>query len=234
MTSLRPDFDVRELEANLYSVFDREQSGAPYDSKAAAYDRMVSSDGYLRLAWGGRRSTIYDFLDAAFASDVGIILDLAAGTSVDAYRAYATTTRPTFVVDLSLEMLRMGKDRVIAELGRVPDNTIFLQADALDLPFKDRTLSTILCHGSFHLFPDLDTVLSEWKRTLREDGCLFVSSLVRERLVGNLCLVGLARLGEVSKPMSAEVVSGLVASGLGRQARLDVEGNFAYVRTERA
>lgn len=230
--ALRTDLTLREVDAQLYSVFEVEEVGAPYDNKAAAYDRMVSSDRYLRLAWGARRSTISRFMERAFASGEGPICDLAAGTSVDAYRIYAGTDRPTFVVDLSLEMLRKGRDRLRAELGALSSHIMFLQADAMNLPFRDNALSAILCHGGFHLLPSLDRIVSEWKRVLDDQGRLFASSLVKERLIGNLYLHALWRLGEVSRPMSAKTVAELIGEGMGKATQVAVEGNFAYVRTD--
>ncbi len=229
--SLQSAANVRQLDTNLFSVFEAQSIGAPYDSKAEAYDRMVSSDRYLRLAWGAQRSTIVSFMEEAFSSGQGTILDLAAGTSVDAFRFYATTTRPTIVVDLSLEMLRRGRDRLVEELGRVPPNIVFMQADARQLPFMDNAIATLLCHGGFHLFPSLDRVVSEWRRVLHPEGGLFVTSLVRERRFGNLYLALLSRLGEVSTPMSAETFERKVRKGLGGRATgVEIEGNFAYLR----
>lgn len=229
-TALRTDVTVRRLEPSLYSVFPPEHSGAPYDNKAEAYDRMVSSDRYLRFAWGAQRSTILSFMQEAFSSSHGTIVDLAAGTSVDAYRIYTETVRPTIVVDLSVQMLRRGMSRVTAATGAIPDNIVFLQADALCLPIGDKALSTIICHGGFHLFPALDRIVAEWRRVLVPDGGLYVTSLVKERRLGNVYLQLLARAGEVSEPMSAEQVRRIVGAGMGCATELAVEGNFAYVR----
>jgi len=106
---------------------------------------------------------------------------------------------------------------------------VFLQADALDLPIADKALSTIMCHGGFHLFPALDRIVAEWRRVLAPDGGLYATSLVKERTFGNVYLKLLARTGEVSAPMSAEQVRHMVSIGKGCPAELTVEGNFAYV-----
>lgn len=227
---LRDGLPLRRVESNLYSVLDDGSRGAPYDNKAEAYDRMISSDQYLRIAWGANRSTILSFMDEAFAAGEGFILDLAAGTSLDAYRIYTKTQRPTVVVDLSLEMLRRGKERLTEEIGRIPAHIVFVQADALDLPFEDGSFETILCHGGYHLFPFRDKIVSEWKRTLNPAGQLFATSLVNERWLGNVYLTLLSRLGEVNKPISATQFSQEVGAGLDRDTSLEVEGNFAYVR----
>ena len=126
-------------------------------------------------------------------------------------------------------MLRKGKARVVAEFGTVPENLVFLQADALALPFKDGALSTILCHGAFHVFSSLDAVLAECNRILRREGRLFATSLVTERLLGNLYLGLLARVGEVASPRAAKEVAHMAREILDREVRAETQGNFVYV-----
>ena len=227
---LKPNTPIRQLEPHLFTGLATRELGAPYDSKAAAYDRLVSSDLYLKLAWGARRQTILTFMRDAFAAGDGPILDLAAGTSVDAVDVYPASQRTIIVADLSLEMLKKGKTRLITVHGSVPDNVVFLQADALDLPFKDQVLDTLLCHGAFHLLPDLPGFIAECARVLCSNGGLFVSSLVTERTFGNLYLKMLHRSGEVSRPMSAADCAQLIQVGTDRAVTTQIEGNFAYLR----
>ena len=227
---LLPGRTLREVTPRIYSARPQADQGAAYDSRAAAYDRMVSSDLYLKMAWGARRSTILDFMRDAFASGDGPILDLAAGTSVDAVHVYPESTRPIIVADLSLEMLHRGRLRIIERLGAVPDNLTFLQADAFDLPFVSGSIQTVLCHGAFHLLPELPKFVAECCRVLPADGGLFVSSLVAERAFGNAYLRLLHRSGEVSAPRRAAECQRILASASGRQVDLMVEGNFAYLR----
>ncbi|MEM7015963.1 MAG: class I SAM-dependent methyltransferase [Pseudomonadota bacterium] len=229
---LKPDITPREIDQNLFSVFDAHEQGAPYDSKAAMYDRLVSSNLYLNIAWGTSRATITSFIQDAFASRQGCILDLAAGTSVDAVDIYATTPRPTIVIDLSIAMLRKGRERLVQQLGHVPANITFLQANALDLPIKTQCVSTVLCHGALHLLPSLDNVLTEWNRVLTTDNTVFASSLVKERWFGNQYLQLLHRAGEISQPMPAAQVKRILSEGLHRPVDVKIEGNFAYGRAE--
>ena len=56
---LLPGRTLREVAPRIYSARPQADEGAAYDSRAAAYDRMVSSDLYLKIAWGARRSTIH-------------------------------------------------------------------------------------------------------------------------------------------------------------------------------
>lgn len=226
---LKSDVNVREIGPALYSVLDAEIEGARYDSVAALYDRVISSDSYLWIAWGGNRDIQLDFIRQAFEStDEGWVLDLAAGSSVDSAAAYASTGRPILVVDRSLEMLHKGRERLQALTGTLPENVFFLQADAMSLPLVDRCVSTLLCHGSFHVLPSLDVVMSEWRRVLEHGGNIFVSSLVLGRWLGDRYLALLHRLGEVNPPLSATRFRQTLADGIAADFDLHTVGNFAY------
>jgi len=227
---VKPGIPLREAAPNVYSVFEPGDDGAAYDSKAAAYDRAVSSNLYLRLAWGVTRAAFAGFINDAFNSRDGLILDLAAGTSVDAVHSYVKTDRPVIVLDLSLAMLVKGVERLQTLTGQVPANVMFLQADAKDLPIADERVSTLLSHGGFHLFSSIDQIMREWRRVLMQDGGFFVTSIVRERWLGNQLLKALHAAGEVSAPRTALEVAGLLSKGMNTEVRHQVKGNFVFVR----
>jgi hypothetical protein len=46
--------------------------------------------------------------------------------------------------DVTLRLLQIAKSRLIGLRGHVPQKMVFLQADALDLPFKPRFFQTIM------------------------------------------------------------------------------------------
>jgi len=62
---LKPGIPLREAAPNVYSVFEPGDDGAAYDSKAAAYDRAVSSNLYLSVAWGVTRAAFAGFINDA-------------------------------------------------------------------------------------------------------------------------------------------------------------------------
>ena len=230
---LIPGTKLGEVEPGLFSVCEPDKRGAPYDSKVEYYDKMVSSKRYLKYAWGANVSTIRSFMVEAFDSGPGVIVDLAAGTSVDAVALYGKTNRPTIVVDLSLGMLRKGRQRLVSLCDEIPDHVSFLQADAYSLPFRPASVSTLLCHGAFHVLPSTEAVVAEWQRILGDAGSLFMSSLVKDRWFGRIYLAMLYRLGEVSWPKFATEVEALVNTGIDGEVRFETEGNFAYGRMVR-
>ncbi len=226
---------AREVEPGLWSVLDEGDVGAPYDNRAAAYDRAVSNPSYLRIAWGLTRHDNQRFIDDAFRSRRdGWIADIAAGTCVDSAATYADTRRPTVVLDRSLDMLRRGRERLVEHAESVPSNVVFLQADAYALPFRCDAISTVLCHGAYHVFHETEQLTREWQSALAPDGQVFVSSLVRGRWIGDRYLGLLRRTGEIAPPRTAEEFRQRAESELGRPLDLEAVGNFAYARTSPA
>ena len=231
-TILAPGARLREVESGILSVLDDGDVGAPYDRVAATYDRAVANATYLRLAWGVTRDDNTRFIDAAFASaNEGLLVDVAAGTCVDAAAVYARRARPTVVLDRSIAMLRRGRERLIEVAGEAPSHVTFLQADANALPFAAGSIATILCQGAYHVFPETTALTDEWRRVLAGEGHVFVSSLVRGRWFGDRYLGLLHRSGEIAAPRSAEEFRRRVERELARDLELEAVGNFAYART---
>lgn len=231
---LMPGQQIRELEAGLVSALDSSDEGATYDSRAAAYDRLVSSSLYSRVAWGIAASAHTDFVARALTSeDEAWVIDIAAGSCASSAIAYQMTSRPVVILDRSLGMLRRGMARLRDLHGTVPPNIVFMQADANALPFRARSMGTVVCHGAFHVFSDPSAVCAEWVRILEPGGWLYVSSLVRGRWLGDRYLGLLHRAGEVCRPRSAAEFAGLVESEVGGSAEIESIGNFAYLSLQK-
>ena len=218
----------RPLEEGLFSALEPDDEGALYDSRAAAYDRLVSSSWYCRVAWGfdARRST--DFVSRALGAGEGWALDVAAGSCAPSAVAYLETSRPVIVLDRSLGMLRRGIARLRELAGHLPPHVAFVQADAAALPLRSSSMATVLCHGSYHVFPNTGPIASEWMRVIEPAGRLHVSSLVRGRWLGDRYLALLRRAGEIAEPRTADAFTRSLESETGRAARTEVFGNFAF------
>ena len=103
-------------------------------------------------------------------------------------------------MDRSLKMLRMAKARVMKRNGKVPDNLLFLQADALYLPFKEQSFSTILCENLLHCLGDTRPLLQQTNAILSKNGRMYFTTLVKagrladnylEALAGSFQVAGL-------------------------------------------
>ncbi len=99
-----------------------------------------------------------------------LILDYAAGPCWVAELLNRFGIR-TVSVDLSLEMLRRGRERLRQDrrLNRVV-NAQFAAGDALQLPFPDGTFDGVLCMNALHHMPNYLEALKEIHRVLKEGG----------------------------------------------------------------
>ena len=56
-------------------------------------------------------------------------------------------------------------------------NIDFIKADAIDLPFDDGSFDTVCISNSLHHLPDLEKILTEMKRVLRDGGNFIVNEM---------------------------------------------------------
>lgn len=224
------DAELREARPDIVSVLPPDVDGAPYDSRAAAYDRIVGSALYNRLLWGGSPERYRAFARRAVASGDGPLLDAGAGSGVFTAEAYADTDRPLLLVDRSLGMLEAARDR-IAELagGTLPSSIALLQADANDLPLQDGSIDTVLSMGMLHLFDGVAAHVNELGRVLAPGGRLFAMALVAEQWPGRAYLHLLHRAGEVAAPRTFNEMRRAVALGLGEEVDGEREGCMAFL-----
>jgi len=97
------------------------------------------------------------------------ILETAAGTGVVTQALHqALPDAEITATDLNPPMLEKAEQRVGA--GRVR----FQQADALSLPFEDRTFDLVVCQFGVMFFPDKVAGNSEARRVLRDGGSYLI------------------------------------------------------------
>ena len=198
------------------SVLSPDAEGAPYDTRAAAYDRIVGSALYNRLIWGASTEQYRAFARRAVATGDGPLLDAGAGSAVFTAGAYADADRPLLLVDRSIGMLEAARDRIADHAGgRLPNSVTLLQADATALPLRDECIDTVLSMGMLHLFDDVAGHVAELGRVLGPGGTLFAMGLVAAQWPGRAYLRLLHRAGEVAPPRRFDEMRAAVASGLG-------------------
>jgi ubiquinone/menaquinone biosynthesis C-methylase UbiE len=223
---------ARPAGDRLWSVLPPAEAGQRYDGRAKAYDALIGNRFYNAIAWGTSPASYAAFAQAAARHGSGPLLDAGCGTLVSTATVHAASGRPTVLVDLSLDMLAAGRDRIRALTGGVPHHLCFLQADLRNLPFRSRSFGTVLNPGMLHLFAEIETVTCELARVTRQDGAIFMSSLVNDRWLGARYLALLHRAGEVAMPRSlGQLAQRLEAPGSGLAAPVAArrEGNMAFV-----
>jgi SAM-dependent methyltransferase len=215
---------VRRVEDDIWTVMSHDTPSTPYDGRAQLYDRLIGSRIYNRVAWGADPAAYEAFAQSAVEYGIGTLLDAGCGTLVSTARVHARSERPTILVDLSIDMLRAARARLLSVTRRIPDSLVLLQADMRDLPFRDGAFGAVLCPGMLHLFDDLEAITRELSRVSDRNARIFASSLVAERWIGRRYLSLLHRAGEVAQPRrGAELLMRLNGNASGLAA--PVEGN---------
>jgi len=105
--------------------------------------------------------------------------------------------RPVVLVDNSIKMLKTAKSRLIKSNGTVPENMAFLQADALRLPFRDKSFDTILFENLLHCLADTKSLLAGLKNILSEDGKMYFTALVKSNRFADRYIEVLANKGKL-------------------------------------
>lgn len=221
---------LRQLGDRTFSVLPDGAPAHPYDGRARAYDRMIGSRLYNRVAWGSSPAHYRRFARRAVRSAPGgWFLDAGCGTLLLSAAAYlATPARPIVVLDQSLGMLERARERVLGRGKRLPPHVVFVQADLLDLPFRPGAFRTVMSMGMLHLFADAGPVAAGLESLLLPDGGLFLTSLVENGRVGDRYLRFLHRRGEVAAPRTAATLESVLRGALRRPLAYSVTGNMAY------
>lgn len=200
--------------------------GAPYDRRAAAYDRLVRSRPYNRMAWSCTPQDYADFAAAAIASASGPLLEVAAGSAAATAQLHARSQRPTVLLDLSRAMLeRAGQSIATPRFdNEMPSRIRLVHADLFSPPFPAHGFTTILALGVTHLFNDPAALVDALRTQLTPGGQLFLAGLVTQTRRGKRYLQALHRAGEVAMPKTAEELR----IALGRPANFKTTGCMAY------
>jgi SAM-dependent methyltransferase len=225
---LLPGAELRLAEPEIWSALAPYAPPQRYDAIAARYDRVVSHPLYTRLLWGSRVENETAFAARALASADGTALDAGCGSLCFTADAHASSGRDTLLLDLSLGMLRLARERLRAR-GGVPARMALLQADLLSAPLREGAFRTILCPGILHLFADPLPLLRRLDALLEPAGSLYLTCLVTDRAVGRAYLRLLARAGEVGLLSDAAPLCERVERATGRPTRCERVGNFAYL-----
>lgn len=203
-------------------------AGAPYDLRAAVYDRLVLSRAYSRSAWSCAPRDYAAFAERAILGADGPVLEAAAGTAAATAALHARSNRPTVLVDLSRAMLERAGRRLAAaareEDPGVEGRVRLLQADLRSLPCAPHGFTTVLALGVAHLFEDLSMLRNALLAQVTPGGHLHLAGLVTETRRGRRYLQLLHRAGEVATPRTAEEMH----AALGEPGAFHLTGCMAY------
>ena len=227
--TLRDDVRPRLAGEGIWSVLTEEAEEVDFDRLGPTYDRLARTRLYIRLVSGADPADFTEFArEAIAAADDGGLLDVACGSLTFTDQLYARSPRPVVLVDRSITMLRMGRERLASRGGN--PQLVLLHADGLDLPFRDETFTTVACYGATHVFEDLGTAVAELHRCLAPGGRLFLTGLADTgRWIGLQAMKGMQRLLHFQTIHTADEITGIVADVSGDRPSAEVRGNLVYV-----
>lgn len=224
----------RLVEPNIYSVFQENGPGNEYDTKFGfIYDWIACNPIYNRYIWGYSIKIFSKIAsDALRSSKEGNVLDLGCGSLAFTANTYSQySERPVILVDQSLKMLRIGKSRLIKQNGKVPENIIFLHADAQQLPFKDKTFKTIHCQNLLHCLSDTSIFLKSLEHLLYQSGNMYFTTLVKTNRYADKYLEALAQKDKlVSRTVDDHKA---VFEQLGLSVKYEMNGNMLSIFYEK-
>jgi ubiquinone/menaquinone biosynthesis C-methylase UbiE len=204
---------VREIEPNIYSSIDHSTKAA-YDRKARLYEFLVGNFFYNKIMWGTRPRDYVHYAREVLSTCQGSLVDIGCGGLIQTSTLYAERPAYTVLADLSLEMLRIGKHRLLQHRGRLPDHVAFLQADAFRLPFLNGAVDNVVSFGMLHLFDDKNAFIREFLRVLKKGGSFHITSLTNDRRFSRPYIRMLQRNNEFASAMSSAAIAELfIAQG---------------------
>ncbi len=191
---------LRFVESNIYSVLQNNESGNEYDSEFGFfYDLVACNPIYNRYIWGYSVKIFSKIAhNALHSSAEGNFLDLGCGSLAFTTNTYSNySNRPMILVDQSLKMLRMGKSRLMKQNGEIPENLILLHADAMQLPFQDKTFKTIHSQNLLHCLDDTNIFLQSLEKIISKDGKMYFTTLIKNNRFADKYLEALAQKGKL-------------------------------------
>ena len=223
---------MEEVEADIYSVLQKDERASDYDDKVKGYDALIGNKWYNKLIWKSDVATYHDFcVEALNSNRANMVLDAGCGSLVFTAKAYASSSNQQIVLlDRSLGMLRKAKERLEALCeGKVPEHIVLIQGDIFDLPFVDNAFDVVMSQGLLHMFDDKEKLLTELERVKQESGTIFFTSLVGNNVLAKGYLSLLKKAGEVATVYDSEALVSIFKS-MPFEYKIESIGNMAYMR----
>lgn len=221
---------LRQIEPQIYSVIYPSEADNSFDEMAWFYDRVICNRFYNRIMWGYSITGYGPFTSRALnSSQDGWVLDAGCGSLAFNAKLYADySDRPVVLLDHSLKLLKIAKSRLTKLHGGMPQNMIFLQGDALQLPFREKCFETILSLNLLHVFEDLKEPLMEFKRVLTNKGGMSFTTLIsNNRFADGYLATMLKKTCNVAPRTEDQLRVGFAELEIPFQCR--VEGNMAFI-----
>lgn len=158
-----------------------------------------------------------------------LVLDLAAGTCW-ATEALARLGIRTVSVDLSIEMMKRGQQRLAADARLLfRDDAAFVAARGQALPFASETFDGVLCMNALHHMPSFAAALAEVYRVLKPGGRAVFSEPGTEHAAQALSQFRMREETIIEKSVSLPAIHRLArAAGFARMTIVPLRSARAY------
>jgi ubiquinone/menaquinone biosynthesis C-methylase UbiE len=116
------------------------------------------------------------------------VLDVGCGTGELAARITESTAGvQIFAADLAPAMLRQAREKLAASSALAEASMRLVAADAIRLPFADRTFDVVVSSSSFHYWSSPEAGLAEVRRVLRPGGRVVLTDWCDDYLACRVC-----------------------------------------------
>jgi SAM-dependent methyltransferase len=225
-------------ELQAWENADAPSAGRASDAAEADTDAKqdVTSSLNFPLHWTSTRES-WDFLfDAAVACEMlapmpdDRVLDFAAGTGW-ATELLARVGVRVVSIDLSLEMMRRGRQRLAADSRLVfRGDSAFVAARGQTLPFADGAFDGVLCLNALHHLPSYADALAEIYRVLKPGGRAVFSEPGTAHAVAPLSAFRMREHAVLEKRVSLPLVHRLAReAGFTRMRVVPLRASGTYV-----
>lgn len=226
---LLKDVSLRLIEPHIHSVVQPGENTNSFDKAARFYDVVICNPLYNRLMWGYSVKKYRSLTNQAMTSSKGWVLDVGCGSLAFTAGTYIEHPgRPLVLLDQSLELLRIAKARLIKLNGVIPGNMIFIQGDALNLPFLPKSFNTIISLNLLHVLADLNKALLGLKNLLAEKGTMFFTTLIKNERYADQYLEVMLKMASGVMPRDKNQLRSIF-NELGMYIIENIEGNMAFV-----
>jgi ubiquinone/menaquinone biosynthesis C-methylase UbiE len=215
------------VEDGLISVINSTDN-AKYDTRAKYYEKLVSSEFYNKFIWGTKPKDYTGFATLAYNSAHGKILDIGCGGLIQTHEIYSRNNHEMILLDNSIEMLKIGKSRLLEESVKFPGKITLLHADAFTLPFEVEQFNSVFSFGMLHMFDDKVGFINEGLRVLAKGGEFYFSCLTTDRKRGGRYLRFLHKRKEVGLPVTVADVLAMIPSTVTKVEHY-IKGNMLFI-----
>jgi SAM-dependent methyltransferase len=159
-----------------------------------------------------------------------LVLDFAAGTCWAAELLNRIGVR-TVAMDLSVEMMRRGRERLAADNRLIlRDDAAFVAARGQALPFMDESFDAVLCMNALHHVPSYAAALREIHRVLKPGGRAVFSEPGTAHAVQPLSQFRMREESVIEKNVALPLVRRLaMEAGFSRMRVVPLRSSAAYV-----